>query len=73
MHVEDLVHDLPRAVDLQQVEEVVDAAELLRVLDTRESRAWDDPRRAHNAYRYLLLEVVATGLFYVVIGVWVLG
>ena len=25
MHVEDLVHDLPRAVDLQQVEEVGEA------------------------------------------------
>jgi hypothetical protein len=28
-----------------------------RVLGTRESPAWDDPGRAHNAYRFLLLDV----------------
>jgi hypothetical protein len=28
-----------------------------RVLDTREGAAWDDPARAHNAYRFLLLEL----------------
>lgn len=28
-----------------------------QVLDTRESLKWDDPLRAHNAYRFLLLDV----------------
>ncbi|NLE39888.1 MAG: DUF2961 domain-containing protein, partial [Pirellulaceae bacterium] len=28
-----------------------------RVLDTRESRQWDDPSRAHNAYRFLGLAI----------------
>jgi hypothetical protein len=28
-----------------------------RVLGTRESTVWDDPQRAHNAYRFLLLEI----------------
>lgn len=28
-----------------------------RVPDTRESLAWDDPRRAHNALRFLLLQI----------------
>jgi len=32
-----------------------------RVLDTRESRRWDDPMRAHNAYRFLLLDVSFDG------------
>jgi hypothetical protein len=32
-----------------------------RVLDTRESRQWDDPLRAHNAYRFLLLNVAFDG------------
>jgi hypothetical protein len=32
-----------------------------RVLDTRENRRWDDPRRAHNAYRFLLLDVSFDG------------
>ncbi len=27
-----------------------------RVLNTRESLKWDDPERAHNAYRFLILE-----------------
>ena len=29
----------------------------IRVLGTRESQVWDDPQRAHNAYRYLVLGV----------------
>ncbi|MBN1420219.1 MAG: DUF2961 domain-containing protein [Planctomycetes bacterium] len=29
----------------------------VRVPETRESREWQDPRRAHNAYRFLLLEI----------------
>ncbi|UCG86568.1 MAG: DUF2961 domain-containing protein [Gemmatimonadota bacterium] len=28
-----------------------------RVLDTRESQVWDDPTRAHNAYRFLVLGI----------------
>jgi hypothetical protein len=28
-----------------------------QVLDTRESPKWDDPLRAHNAYRFLLLDI----------------
>ena len=28
-----------------------------RVLDTRESDDWNDPQRAHNAYRFLLLDI----------------
>lgn len=28
-----------------------------RVLDTRESDNWSDPERAHNAYRFLLLDI----------------
>jgi hypothetical protein len=32
-----------------------------RVLGTRETRAWDDPGRAHNAYRFLLLDVSFDG------------
>ena len=27
------------------------------MLDTRESLKWDDPLRAHNAYRFLLLDI----------------
>jgi hypothetical protein len=32
-----------------------------RVLDTHESGPWNDPRRAHNAYRFLLLDVSFDG------------
>lgn len=32
-----------------------------RVLDTREGRDWNDPARAHNAYRFLVLEVLFDG------------
>jgi hypothetical protein len=32
-----------------------------RVLGTRESGTWDDPRRPHNAYRHLLLDVSFDG------------
>ena len=32
-----------------------------RVLDTQEAADWDDPRRAHNAYRFLLLEIAFDG------------
>jgi hypothetical protein len=32
-----------------------------RVIGTREDGGWTDPRRAHNAYRHLLLEVDADG------------
>ncbi len=28
-----------------------------RVLDTQESLQWDDPKRAHNAYRFLILNI----------------
>jgi len=28
-----------------------------RVLDTKESLIWDDPKRAHNAYRFLILGI----------------
>jgi hypothetical protein len=33
-----------------------------RVLDTREGGSWTDPLRAHNAYRYLLLEIDFDGV-----------
>ena len=32
-----------------------------QVFDTRESQRWDDPLRAHNAYRFLLLDVSFDG------------
>ena len=32
-----------------------------RVLDTRESQEWNDPKRAHNAYRSLILEIAFDG------------
>jgi hypothetical protein len=32
-----------------------------RVLHTRESLIWDDPERAHNAYRFLILDVSFDG------------
>jgi hypothetical protein len=32
-----------------------------RVLETRESRDWADPRRAHNAWRHLILDVEFDG------------
>jgi hypothetical protein len=32
-----------------------------RILGTRESRDWADPLRAHNAYRFLVLEVLFDG------------
>ncbi len=32
-----------------------------RVLNTRESRQWDDPRRPHNAWRFLLLGLAFDG------------
>ncbi len=33
----------------------------VRILDTRESQRWDDPQRAHNAYRFLVLEISFDG------------
>ena len=32
-----------------------------QVLETRESLKWDDPKRAHNAWRFLLLEISFDG------------
>jgi len=32
-----------------------------RVLDTKESQQWDDPERAHNAYRFLILGISFDG------------
>jgi hypothetical protein len=32
-----------------------------QVLETRESPKWDDPKRAHNAYRFLILDISFDG------------